>query len=50
LPPGIEQRLAEENIHVSLRGTSMRITPHLYNTPADTDRLVSALGKSAHAR
>jgi len=44
LPEGIEERLAAQNIHVSLRGDRMRITPHLYNHERDVDRLVSALG------
>jgi selenocysteine lyase/cysteine desulfurase len=44
IPAGIESRLAGQNVHVSLRGDRMRITPHLYNNEADIDRLVEALG------
>jgi selenocysteine lyase/cysteine desulfurase len=43
LPDGIEERLAAANVHVSLRGENMRITPHLYNDEADRDRLVREL-------
>ena len=28
---------------MSVRGSSMRVTPHLYNTDADVDRLFAAL-------
>jgi selenocysteine lyase/cysteine desulfurase len=43
LPDGIEERLAAANVHVSLRGETMRITRHLYNDEADEARLVGAL-------
>ncbi|HEX8222186.1 MAG TPA: aminotransferase class V-fold PLP-dependent enzyme [Allosphingosinicella sp.] len=43
LPQGIEERLAAADVHVSLRGERMRITPHLYNDEADVERLFSAL-------
>jgi selenocysteine lyase/cysteine desulfurase len=36
----IEHRLAAAEVHVSLRGDRMRITPHLYNDEEDGDRLV----------
>jgi selenocysteine lyase/cysteine desulfurase len=42
-PEGIEERLAAADVHVSLRGERMRITPHLYNDEADAERLFSAL-------
>jgi selenocysteine lyase/cysteine desulfurase len=42
-PEGIEERLAAADVHVSLRGDRMRITPHLYNDEADAERLFSAL-------
>lgn len=35
--------LASRNIYVSVRGSAMRITPHLYNTDEDVDRLFAAL-------
>jgi selenocysteine lyase/cysteine desulfurase len=43
LPEGIEERLAGADVHVSLRGERMRITPHLYNDEADAERLFAAL-------
>jgi len=43
LPEGVEERLASADVHVSLRGEWMRITPHLYNDEADAERLFSAL-------
>ncbi|HYJ83556.1 MAG TPA: aminotransferase class V-fold PLP-dependent enzyme [Allosphingosinicella sp.] len=43
LPDGIEERLAAADVHVSLRGERMRITPHLYNDEADSERLLEAL-------
>ena len=43
IPDGLLERLAAERIYVSVRGDSMRITPHLYNTQEDVDRLFAAL-------
>jgi selenocysteine lyase/cysteine desulfurase len=43
LPEGIEGRLAGANVHVSVRGDRLRITPHLYNNEADVERLVEQL-------
>ena len=37
------RRLAEKKIFVSVRGTSIRVSPHLYNTEEDITRLVSVL-------
>ncbi|HYE26637.1 MAG TPA: aminotransferase class V-fold PLP-dependent enzyme [Allosphingosinicella sp.] len=42
-PERIEERLAAADVHVSLRGEWMRITPHLYNDEADAERLFSTL-------
>ncbi len=46
-PHGIDDatvdRLAGRNVHVSIRGESMRITPHLYNNDDDVERLLEAL-------
>jgi len=41
--PELLPELARRKVYISLRGASLRITPHLYNTPADIDRLVEAL-------
>jgi selenocysteine lyase/cysteine desulfurase len=43
LPEGIEGRLAAADVHVSIRGERMRITPHLYNDDGDVERLLQAL-------
>ncbi|WP_366934921.1 aminotransferase class V-fold PLP-dependent enzyme [Pyxidicoccus fallax] len=41
--PVVARRLAEQDIHVSVRGDNLRVAPHLYNTPEDADRLLAAL-------
>ena len=33
-------RLAAADVHVSWRGASIRVSPHLYNTPEDMQALV----------
>ncbi len=43
IPHGCAEKLAGENIFVSIRGSSVRVTPHLYNTDADIDRLFDML-------
>jgi selenocysteine lyase/cysteine desulfurase len=43
LPKDLLERLRAEDIHVSVRGSSMRITPHLFNNEADIDKLIKAL-------
>ncbi|WP_374596252.1 aminotransferase class V-fold PLP-dependent enzyme [Sphingosinicella sp.] len=43
VPAGLLERLAGENVFVSLRGRSLRVTPHLYNDDADCDRLIAVL-------
>jgi selenocysteine lyase/cysteine desulfurase len=35
--------LAERRVYVSLRGDSLRVTPHLYNREEDVDRLFEVL-------
>jgi selenocysteine lyase/cysteine desulfurase len=43
MPRGLPERLAEERVYVSLRGASLRVTPHLYNDEADVERLFAVL-------
>jgi selenocysteine lyase/cysteine desulfurase len=43
VPEGLTDQLAAANVHVSLRGTSLRVTPHVYNNEADTAALIAAL-------
>ena len=49
-PPGAAAKLAaslaEAKIFVSVRGDSMRIAPHLYNTPEDVERLLDQIKKA----
>ncbi len=45
LPDGLATRLAKQHVYVSVRGDSVRVTPHLYNTTDDIDRLFKHLGK-----
>lgn len=44
VPDGLPKRLGAENVFVSVRGQSMRVTPHLFNNDANIDRLISVLG------
>lgn len=46
VPAGLPERLASEQVHVSLRGDSVRVTPHLYNNDADLDRLFGVLERT----
>jgi selenocysteine lyase/cysteine desulfurase len=43
-PAGVPALLAAKRVHVSQRGRSLRVTPHLYNDDADIDRFFEALG------
>lgn len=43
IPDRLSESLAEQKIFVSVRGNSVRVTPHLYNTDEDVDRLFAAL-------
>lgn len=45
-PASLLPALTAEQIYVSIRGESMRVTPHLYNTGHDIDRLIGALEKA----
>jgi selenocysteine lyase/cysteine desulfurase len=45
-PAGLPERLAKERVHVSLRGDSLRVAPHLYNNDADVERLFGVLERT----
>jgi selenocysteine lyase/cysteine desulfurase len=45
-PADLPARLAAQGVHVSRRGRSLRVTPHLYNDAEDADRFVAALAAS----
>ncbi len=42
-PKDLATQLAARNISVSVRGESVRVSPHLYNTEKDVDHLFAAL-------
>ena len=44
-PRDLAVRLAGEGVFVSVRGRSLRVSPHLYNTPEDVRRLFDALAR-----
>jgi selenocysteine lyase/cysteine desulfurase len=43
LPSNLLEALARRKVYVSIRGTSVRVTPHLYNVPRDVEKLFEAL-------
>lgn len=45
-PDDLAAQLAAENVFVSVRGESVRVSPHLYNTERDVRRLFDALEKA----
>jgi selenocysteine lyase/cysteine desulfurase len=45
-PPELLQNLRARNVHVSVRGSSVRITPYLYNDESDIERFFDALRAS----
>ena len=50
VPADLPARLAASNVHVSVRGTAMRVTPHLWNTDADVERLFAVLREAVKRR
>ena len=44
-PEDLAARLATEGVFVSVRGESMRVSPHLYNTKEDVERLFEVIGQ-----
>src|SRR5215217_3581767 len=44
-PHDLATRLPAHNVFVSVRGESVRVSPHLYNTQEDVDRLFAVLGR-----
>jgi len=43
IPKDLLEMLAREKVFVSVRGSSMRVTPHVYNSAADAERLIACL-------
>ncbi|MGB7330395.1 MAG: aminotransferase class V-fold PLP-dependent enzyme [Terriglobales bacterium] len=48
IPRELPEMLAREKVFVSVRGSSIRVTPHLYNSAADAERLISCLKQTAN--
>jgi selenocysteine lyase/cysteine desulfurase len=46
VPADIDKRLAAENVHISLRGDSIRVSPHVFNSLDEVDRLFAALDRA----
>jgi selenocysteine lyase/cysteine desulfurase len=44
--PDLVARLAAERVYVSVRGDSVRVSPHVYNTPDDVEALIGALARA----
>ncbi len=49
IPKDLPEMLAREKVFVSLRGSSIRVTPHVYNTAEDGERLIACLRRIAAA-
>lgn len=45
-PAAVVQGLAEAQVHVSLRGDSLRVSPYVFNTGNDVERLLAALRRA----
>jgi len=43
VPDGLLEELKKDRVYLSVRGASLRVTPHLYNNDADVNRLMHAL-------
>ena len=47
IPRELPEKLARENVFVSVRGSSIRVAPNVYNSAADAERLISCLQRNA---
>jgi selenocysteine lyase/cysteine desulfurase len=45
-PANLLEVLARRKVYVSVRGSSIRVTPHVYNEPGDVEKLLDALGEA----
>ncbi len=50
LPKDLLERLMAKDIYISVRGASLRVTPHLFNNDTDAERLISALSDALNRR
>lgn len=49
IPAGLPEILARQKVFVSVRGSSVRVTPHVYNSAQDADRLIGCLRQMVSA-
>ncbi len=47
IPKGLSEMLAREKVFVSIRGSSIRVSPNVYNTAEDCERLIGCLRRIA---
>jgi len=45
VPEGLAQKLASEQVYVSIRGNAIRVSPHVYNDEKDIERFFTILKK-----
>ena len=45
-PAALAARLADDRVHVSVRGTSVRVSAHRFNDDGDVDRLLASLARA----
>jgi len=43
VPAALVERLSQNNVYVSVRGNSIRISPHVYNSQSDLDKFFAVL-------
>ena len=43
IPADLPKRLAAAQVYVSVRGEAMRVTPHVWNTDEDVEKLFAVL-------
>lgn len=48
-PTELAARLAAEGVYASVRGESLRVSQHVYNTTADVERLFETLSEILNA-
>jgi selenocysteine lyase/cysteine desulfurase len=49
IPKELPEALARAKVYVSVRGSSIRVAPHVYNTAEDCERLIACLRRMAGA-
>ena len=47
IPAGVSEVLARQKVFVSVRGSSVRVSPNVYNTRQDVERLIGCLRQMA---